>query len=145
MGKRIENRQRERAAAMKMIYEWAMGGDGGEDTLCMINEVERPEGEDCIASVDSERVERTVQGVIDRVDEIDELINAYSVGWKTDRMPRVDLAVLRLGLYELLRKQDPVPVIINEAVALANIYCGEKSGAFINGVLGAISREALQK
>ena len=79
------------------------------------------------------------------MDEIDELINAYSVGWKTDRMPRVDLAVLRLGLYELLRKQDPVPVIINEAVALANIYCGEKSGAFINGVLGAISREALQK
>ncbi len=145
MGKRIESRQKERAAAMKMVYEWSMGGDGGADTLSMIYELDGADAPDAPAGADSGRVEQMVQGVIGRVEELDEQINAHSVGWKTDRMPRVDLAILRLGLYELLLKRDPVPVVINEAVELANIYCGEKSGAFINGVLGAISREAQQK
>lgn len=149
MGKRtdIENKQKNRAAAMKLIYEWAMGGDGGADTLCMINELDGAvaEADTGMDQADMAPVEQLVEGVIGRVDEIDAMINAYSVGWKTDRMPKVDLAILRLGLYELLLKQEPVPVVINEAVELANIYCSEKSGAFINGVLGTISREALQK
>ncbi|MDO4357370.1 MAG: transcription antitermination factor NusB [Clostridia bacterium] len=145
MGKRIESRQKERVAAMKMVYEWSMGGDGGVDTLNMIYEAEGSEQVEAPVEAEASRVEQTVQGVIDRVQELDEQINAHSVGWKTDRMPKVDLAILRLGLYELLLRREPVPVVINEAVELANIYCGEKSGAFINGVLGAISREVQQK
>ena len=149
MAKQTESRQKERAAAMKMIYEWEMGGDGGAETLRMIYELD---GKTPVTETEEETevlpegfVSRMVQGVMDRAEEIDALINNYSVGWKTDRMPKVDLAILRLGLYELLLGEIAVPIVINEAVELANVYCGDKAGAFVNGVLGAISRKELQK
>lgn len=149
MAKQMESRQKERAAAMKMVYEWEMGGDGGAETLHMIYELDgktpAASPEEIPAIEPNSFVGRMVQGVMDRADEIDALINTYSVGWKTDRMPKVDLAILRLGLYELMLGEVPVPIVINEAVELANVYCGDKSGAFVNGVLGAISRKEFQK
>lgn len=149
MAKQIDSRQLERAAAMKMIYEWEMGGDGGAETLHMIYELDGKTpaaADEELPQVEADSyVGRMVQGVMDRADEIDGLINTYSVGWKTDRMPKVDLAILRLGLYEMLLGEVPVPIVINEAVELANVYCGDKSGAFINGVLGAISRKEIKK
>lgn len=149
MAKQIDSRQIERAAAMKMVYEWEMGGDGGAETLHMIYELDGKtpvvQEEELPEIEPNSFVSRMVQGVMDRVDEIDNLINTYSVGWKTDRMPKVDLAILRLGLYELLLGEVPVAIVINEAVELANVYCGDKSGAFINGVLGAISRKEIKK
>ena len=138
-----------RTAAMKLLYEWEMGGDGGAETLHMIYELDGKtpvvQEEELPEIEPNSFVSRMVQGVRDRVDEIDNLINTYSVGWKTDRMPKVDLAILRLGLYELLLGEVPVAIVINEAVELANVYCGDKSGAFINGVLGAISRKEIKK
>ena len=149
MSKQMESRQKERAAAMKMVYEWSMGGDGGAETLQMIYELDGKtpvqEPEEVFEIAPNSFVSRMVQGVMDRVDEIDALINSYSVGWKTDRMPKVDLAILRLGLFELLLGEVPAPIVINEAVELANVYCGDKSGAFVNGVLGNIGRKELQK
>lgn len=149
MAKQIESRQKERAAAMKMVYEWEMGGDGGAETLRMIYELDGKtpvaESEEAMEIAPNSFVSRMVQGVMDRVEEIDALINTYSVGWKTDRMPKVDLSILRLGLYELLLGEVPAPVVINEAVELANVYCGDKAGAFVNGVLGNISRKELSK
>ena len=143
------DRKMARAHAMKLIYEWEMGGDGGAETLRMIYELDGKtpavETEEPAEIAPNSFVSRMVQGVMDRAEEIDALINTYSVGWKTDRMPKVDLAILRLGLYELLLGEVPVPIVINEAVELANVYCGDKSGAFVNGVLGAISRKELQK
>ena len=75
--------------------------------------------------------------------EIDELIDRYSVRWKTSRLPKVDLAILRLALAEICYLTDiPVSVTINEAVELAKKYSTEKSSKFINGVLGSAARDA---
>jgi len=78
--------------------------------------------------------------------EIDEQINAVASGWKTSRMARVDLAVLRLCVTEMMFLNEPdVPqaTSINEAVDLAKKFGGEHSGKFVNGILGKLSRKDL--
>lgn len=77
---------------------------------------------------------------------IDEKIEKNSRGWKLSRLSKVSLAVLRLAIYELLFEADtPVGVTINEAVEIAKKYGGEEDAPFVNGVLGAVSRECVPK
>ncbi|HIR12629.1 MAG TPA: transcription antitermination factor NusB [Candidatus Choladousia intestinavium] len=72
----------------------------------------------------------------DRIPEIDQKINEVARGWKTERMGKAELAILRLALYEMLYEDAiPVKVAINEAVELAKRFGGEDSPGFINGVL----------
>ena len=80
--------------------------------------------------------------VAEMLPEIDGLLNATATGWKTSRMSKVDLTILRLAVYEMLFVEDiPVSVSINEAVELAKKYGGDEDAPFINGVLGGIARE----
>jgi len=73
------------------------------------------------------------------VSELDEKINAVAKGWKTGRMNRVDLAILRLALFEMLYDEDiPNKVAINEAVELAKTYGTDDSPSFVNGILGKL-------
>ena len=75
-----------------------------------------------------------------KVAEIDQIINENTTGWKTSRMNKVDLSILRLAVYEMKWDEDvPVKVAINEAVELAKRFSGEEGPAFINGVLGKIA------
>jgi transcription antitermination protein NusB len=80
-----------------------------------------------------------VEGVVAQRSRIDELLTEHAQGWTLDRMPAVDLAILRMGLYELLWAQDvPDPVAIDEAVQLAKSLSTDDSPRFVNGVLGRI-------
>ena len=81
------------------------------------------------------------EGVDSKIEELDEVINTYSKGWKTNRLPKVNLAILRLAIYEM-KYLDNVPqsVSINEAVELAKKYTIDES-KFVNGILGTYSRE----
>ena len=80
-----------------------------------------------------------VEGVTAQRERIDELLAEHSQGWTLDRMPPVDLAVLRVGVYELLWSADvPDPVAIDEAVGLAKELSTDDSPRFVNGVLGRI-------
>ncbi len=81
------------------------------------------------------------EGVVSKTDELDEIINTYSKGWKTNRLPKVNLAILRLAVYEIKYVEDvPQSVAINEAVELAKKYSGEDDYSFINGILGSVAR-----
>lgn len=83
-----------------------------------------------------------VAGVGEHGSEVDELIRRFSRGWALERMPAVDRALLRIGVYELLHRADvPTGVILSEAVELASRYSTEESGRFVNGVLGQIARD----
>ena len=74
--------------------------------------------------------------------EIDSLLNETATGWKTSRMSKVDLTILRLAVYEIRYDGDvPVSVAINEAVEIAKRFGGGESASFINGILGKIARE----
>ena len=78
--------------------------------------------------------------VILKSEEIDEMLNEHVTGWKTSRMNKVDLSILRLAVYEMKYDEDvPVGVAINEAVELAKKYSGDEGPAFINGVLARLS------
>lgn len=82
-----------------------------------------------------------VDGVLDHGDEIDELIETYSQGWPLARMPAVDRAILRIGVWEVLFN-DGVPdaVAISEAVEAATVLSTDDSAGFVNGMLGKIAQ-----
>lgn len=122
-----------RAQAMKLIYEWEMDGDGGEATVIDLLEVTPGEEE-------YDYMQYLFRGVVDHTDRIDPLIRSFSKGWELERISRVDLAILRLAVFELLEKKVPAGVVINEAVELAKIYSGDKDAPFVNGILGNLSR-----
>ncbi|MFV0319436.1 MAG: transcription antitermination factor NusB [Microbacterium sp.] len=82
-----------------------------------------------------------VDGVIDNRDEIDEQITTVSKDWPLVRMPAVDRALLRMGVWELLYNDDvPAAVAIDEAVELAKEFSTDGSGTFVHGVLAGIAR-----
>ena len=86
-----------------------------------------------------------VEGVATHRERIDELLTEHAEGWTLDRMPFVDLAILRLGVYELLWASDvPDPVAIDEAVQLARSLSTDDSPRFVNGVLGRLATIADQ-
>lgn len=83
-----------------------------------------------------------VDGIQTGLHRIDEILAEYADGWAVQRMPGVDRAVLRLGVYELLWRDDvPDPVVIDEAVELAKILSTDESPRFVNGVLARVLRE----
>ncbi|MBR1686287.1 MAG: transcription antitermination factor NusB [Clostridia bacterium] len=138
-----------RNAAMQMIFERLGGGQGGEETLQMVYNELREEGNTAVSPQDPgvkdlAYIQAALQGVIEHLDEIDEKIGKYARNWTVDRMPAVDRTILRLAAWEILYGQAwdvPGQVAIKEAVTLAKTYANEDSGRFINGVLGSLLRD----
>lgn len=80
-----------------------------------------------------------VEKISEKIEEIDAKINEVSEGWKTGRMGKVDLTLIRLAVYEMLYEEDvPAKVAINEAVELAKQYGTDNSPSFVNGVLAKL-------
>lgn len=80
-------------------------------------------------------------GIKDKLDELNEIINTYSRSWRISRLPKVTLAILYVALYEMKYVESvPENVAINEAVELAKKYASTDDSAYINGILGAVSR-----
>ncbi|HKZ29151.1 MAG TPA: transcription antitermination factor NusB [Acidimicrobiia bacterium] len=83
---------------------------------------------------------RLIQGVGDHLEDLDVAIDTVSTRWRVARMPPVDRAILRLGLYELrYEPKTPMAVVVSEAVRLARVYSTERSGAFVNGILSKLA------
>ena len=125
-------RKSARAAAVQMVFEHMLGGDGGEDTLRGLIEF-MPE-EDDQAYIDG-----ILSGVEKYAYELDETIEKCLKGWTLDRIARVDRAILRVAVYELCYdRQQPDAVVINEAVTLAQRFDAPTAGKFVNGVLSSV-------
>ena len=99
---------------------------------------------DDAAEKDKKYIQEKYEAVVSHVPEIDELLNENAKGWKTGRMNKVDLTILRLAVYEMKWDEDiPDGVAINEAVELAKRFGGDSSSSFVNGILGKLaSRES---
>ena len=78
------------------------------------------------------------EDIISKISEIDEQINKSVDGWKTTRMAKVDLTLIRLALYEIKYENIPVGVAINEAVTLADEFGSDGSAGFVNGALAKL-------
>ena len=99
--------------------------------------------EEEIGAEDAAYIRERTLAVMERRTEYDAMIDEKSAHWKANRMARVDLAIIRLALYEMLEDdQIPVSVAINEAVQLAKRYSSDASPAFVNGVLAQFADES---
>ena len=89
---------------------------------------------------DQEYILNKYRAIDEKKEEIDKLLNEVTEGWKTSRMNRVDLTILRLATYEIKWDEDvPTGVAINEAVELAKKYSSDDGPAFVNGVLAKVA------
>ena len=96
--------------------------------------------EETLSEKDETYITEKYKKIVEKIPEIDEMLNASAKGWKTSRMGRVDLTILRLAVYEMKFDEDiPEKVAINEAVELSKKFGGDESPAFINGVLAKIT------
>ncbi|GAA2695077.1 MULTISPECIES: transcription antitermination factor NusB [Actinosynnema] len=133
MGAHVGARTKARKRAVDVIYE---ADQRGVDAVTLLS--------DRVGSADvppiNEYTISLVEGVTAHRARIDDLISEHSEGWTLQRMPAVDRAVLRVGLYELLWAADvPDAVAIDEAVELAKGLSTDDSPRFVNGVLGRIA------
>ena len=96
--------------------------------------------EETLSEKDETYITEKYKKIVEKIPEIDEMLNASAKGWKTSRMGRVDLTILRLAVYEMKFDEDiPEKVAINEAVELSKKFGGDESPAFMNGVLAKIA------
>ena len=86
-------------------------------------------------------LDNVVAGVANRVDELNEIIQKYSIGWDVSRISKLARTIMQLAVFEILYVTDvPTGVAISEAVRIAKMYDGDDTGAFVNGILGAYAR-----
>ncbi len=98
---------------------------------------------DCLESPLTDYAITLIHGIEENSEEIDQLIKDASKNWTLERMPLMDVAIIRIALFEMLHvDQVPVSVSINEAVELAKCFGGEDdSPKFVNGMLGGVARQ----
>jgi len=127
---RSDRRSEAREQALGLLYEATTKGIGADEVLATR-----------IVPVET-AVDELMRGVADRSSVIDELISSHARDWSIERMPTIDVIVLRIGIYELLdRPEVPVAVVIDEAVELAKTFSTDDSGRFVNGVLAAVAKK----
>ena len=86
-------------------------------------------------------IDKVVSGVTNRIEEMDQCISQYAIGWDVTRISKLTRSILQLAFFEIQYVDDvPTGVAIAEAVRIAKLYDGDDTGSFVNGILGAYSR-----
>ncbi len=137
----MANRHLSRSIVLQTLFEWDFRGKmpGSLETILVRNAEEFAPG-----MADLSFMQSLCRGVVERIGDLDLIIEKAAPEWPIGRISVVDRNVLRMGLYELLfadRGQVPAKVAINEAIELAKAFGGENSGKFTNGVIGAVYKE----
>ena len=149
-------RHRSRQRALQVLYQWdvtkrpvdeairafydTLDADKIAEEPMEEKDDDEPEEEDTASGRDP-FMEELARGASEMAPDIDHRIAEKSAHWKIERMPIVDRNILRLGIYEMSRRETPAAVVIDEALELARQFSGEESVAFINGVLDAVHKE----
>lgn len=127
------SRRKARELALMALYSWEINPWEGEPPPPLKAFRGR------VSAGSAAYAEELVRGVLAGVPELDELIRNHSTNWKIERLARLDRAILRLALFEMIHVPGlPHPVVINEAVELAKKFSTEQSGGFINGLLDQV-------
>lgn len=136
------NRHLGRIVALQSLYEYEFRTQS-DDVLLNIDEILKRNLERYEEAIDDKKfVDDLVHGVIAELANLDDTLRPLAPDWPLEQIARIDRAILRMGLYELLHLGDIVPpkVAINEAVELAKAFGSDNSSKFINGVLGTAYR-----
>ena len=136
MGKRRSSRE----LALKFLYQFELNGGDLDEQIKLF--LERNSSQEDVANF----MKELVVSLIDKMEEIDEIIQKFSDHWILDRMTVIDRNILRMGACELLFNfSTPPKVVINEAIDIAKKYGNEDSPEFINGILDKVYNEIRQK
>ena len=136
MGKRRSSRE----LALKFLYQFELNGGDLDEQIKLF--LERNSSQEDVANF----MKELVMSLIDKMEEIDEIIQKFSDHWILDRMTVIDRNILRMGACELLFNfSTPPKVVINEAIDIAKKYGNEDSPEFINGILDKVYNEIGQK
>lgn len=127
----MSKRTKAREILMQLVFQMEARGSADEElTRAILEEAGADEAQTAY-------IKENFRAVADNIEEIDKKIESCSVKWKLSRIPKADLAIMRVAIGEsVYGSGTPAEVAINEAVELAKAYGGEKSPSFINGVLG---------
>lgn len=140
------NRHLGRIVVLQSLYEYEFRTGSGDSTANIDEILGRNLERYDTAIEDKGFVTDLVKGVIASQPELDEKIQPIAPDWPIEQIARVDRAILRIGLYELLKLSKVVPpkVAINEAVELAKAFGSDNSSKFVNGVLGTAYRTLVE-
>ena len=132
------NRKKSREKAMELLFSMSISKETPEEIMGTFVD----NYEEDITKIDLEYIKELLEGVELNKSEIDSLIEKNLNNWKLDRISKVNLTILRVGIFEI-KFQEEVPdrVALNEALELGKRYSDEKSVAFINGVLDKVLNE----
>jgi N utilization substance protein B len=127
----MSRRRDNRIAAVQFLYMWEANPPQSlnDELATFFSSQEKPREYYSFA-------EELIHGVVDNVAEVDAIIKEYAKNWDFKRIARVDLAILRLAIYEMLHRKDIPPVVsINEAIDLSKLFSIPDAKRFINGIL----------
>lgn len=130
-------RHETREQAFILIFESLFRDDTADEIIELAKENEE-------FSINDDVI-KMFKGFIENISEINEKISKYSEKRQLERIPKVNIAIIGLAMYESLYMGTPVNVAISEAVIIAKKYTYESDVSFINGVLGAFSRDTESK
>lgn len=138
MSSQFSQRRESRAAALQYLYSWSINKPANltDDLRVFFEGLEKPREHYAFA-------EELIDGVLKHIDEIDGHIRTLAHNWEFDRIARIDLAILRLAIFEMLFRKDIPPVVsINEAIDLSKNFSTADSKRFINGILDRMKDKA---
>ncbi|QNU65509.1 transcription antitermination factor NusB [Ruminiclostridium herbifermentans] len=129
-------RRASRETAMKLLYQMEIQKSDKSEQIEMALE------DGNFTENDQKYIRSIIDGVNEKINIIDSIIEKNAMGWKINRLSKIDLSILRIGIYEILYREDiPFSVSVNEAVELAKKYSNEDAGSFVNGLLGKVTKE----
>lgn len=130
------SRREIREQIFKLLFrtEFYKEEDLQEQRQLFLDELGQEENED------TQYIQQKYEDILSHLTEIDAMVNEVALGWKTSRMGKVDLTLIRLAVYEMKYEEDvPQGVAINEAVELAKNYGTDDSSSFVNGILAKLT------
>ena len=129
-----------RELALKIAFEFSFQDEEAKTLYERYIDSQEDIGE--ISNEDESFIINLIEGIKNNISEIDEKIKAHLKDWNIERVSKMDLAILRLAIYEILYRDDiPYKVSVNEAVELSKVFSEDSSSSFINGVLAEIIKE----
>ncbi|MBS4536207.1 transcription antitermination factor NusB [Clostridium sp. D2Q-14] len=134
-------RRNARESSMKLLYQLELNKDFNEETIESFFNNEDFSNED-FSKDEQKYIDHSIRTIKEKLNVIDENIEKHINGWKKDRLSKVDLAILRIAIYEIMYRDDiPTEVSINESIEISKKFSSDESSKFINGVLGTFVRK----
>ena len=133
----MPSRRRSREIALQMMYQWEAGGEKPRIVVKDFFSGLNPQGPQPVDPF----AEQLFLQAVSNSDALDKIIQTHSKEWSLKRLSLVMRSLLRLSLEELRRAETPVSIVINETIEIGRRFEGDKSTAFLNGILDAYRKE----